>query len=662
MSGGFTGTDGLIDASAFPIASGDLDLDWLVDQAAHLRRIGAATGEAARRVAVLWGGVADHYSAPEAPRMYRAMDPVEARGEHEQQVHLAGARHIDHLAHELRPLKQKLQRIEFEADTFRNQVVSGVWVGADDVARGLVLLEPAELAGWYDGARTGAWVTWAKHRPSIERNEELIADGAHVTGQIRAAAEDLERRLRELTPGDAGQGMVGRGSRHGGSLAASGTDPADISWFVPDQEWVDGATPAEIRGWWDGLDPWQRRALIAGIPLLVGNLNGIPMGSRAEANEINLRNEIARLEGELARLDDVPSPAVGESLGGWLGRVFAMKRQRDDLRAAIDSYATYLDLPEPRDRYGYDADGEYAKIGTTTRAQVIAFDPAKDAIATYNGPLDEHGDIPGWVKNIAIHVPGTTTKVESYDGTDLRGYQMYDAANRAKLGAEPTAIITWAGGRLPQHVDAAWDGYSRDLGPKLADFAAGVRRSEDSTLTVTGHSYGAAVVGHAEAAGLEADRILYVAGAGLGNDDEAVADFPRTGDKPHYSMIARNDLVTGSSQNADLGHLGHGASPQDDPDVVRLETGFQEAGDEDSGTIEDLNPIGAHSGVYTVGSTSFANIVGVITGTQVELYAPDRVIGTTYDSQPIVVDGTLDPGYEPNTVDVTELEERQATP
>ncbi|MGI5187791.1 hypothetical protein ACQEVI_06575 [Promicromonospora sp. CA-289599] len=111
-------------------------------------------------------------------------------------------------------------------------------------------------------------------------------------------------------------------------------------------------------------------------------------------------------------------------------------------------------------------------------------------------------------------------------------------------------------------------------------------------------------------------------------DPTSIQDFPHTKNVPHYALMARNDLVVGPWLAADAGELGHGASPLDDPGVIRLETGFVEDRRPESGTIEDTNttaddPFESHSSVYTKGSTSFNNIVGVITGTTVETYAPN---------------------------------------
>jgi hypothetical protein len=331
-----------------------------------------------------------------------------------------------------------------------------------------------------------------------------------------------------------------------------------------------------VRAVWDQLDEVQRRSLIANEPMITGNLNGIPIQFRAEANRLNMRAEIARIDRQLA--------VVGEaSLHNELSdreTIPGLRKLRGDLNQFLGVRQVVHDA--------------WGKSHDVVGVPVVAFDPGDSTIATYRGPLDEHGDVPTWITNLAIHVPGTGTNHE-------RSGELYDRADelRREEGAGATAIFAWAGGRLPLDIPEATDpGFSQALGPRLRDFAAAVNTNPaGSTLTVTGHSYGGAVVGIAEAEGLRADRVLYVSAAGLGHGNKRVSDFPFTGAVPHYALMARNDVVVGSIQGALIDFM-HGASPLTDADVVRLETGFLDVQNpvrnED---IESLGGIASHSEV-----------------------------------------------------------------
>jgi hypothetical protein len=288
--------------------------------------------------------------------------------------------------------------------------------------------------------------------------------------------------------------------------------------------------------------------------------------------------------------------------------------------------------------------------------EIVAFYPATATIATYYGPYDENGDIPSWVRNVAVHSPGTTTRMDDFQRTDQTVYNLYFAANRDTIHGESgaTAMIGWAGGTYPANIpEAISSSYAEALGPKMHAFVNGVRTPESSTLTVTGHSYGGTVVASAERDGLEADRILYVSAAGLGQGVDSVSEFPSTRNTPHYTMMARNDMVVGLIQK----NFVHGASALYDGQVVRLETGFQDATNPDGGTIEGTGPKDAHSAVHLEDSTAFNNIVGVITGTQVELFAEDATTGNRYGGV-TWVDGIEHPDYEPHVIDISEWENR----
>lgn len=393
-----------------------------------------------------------------------------------------------------------------------------------------------------------------------------------------------------------------------------------------------------VRAVWDQLTDVQRRALISNEPLVTGNLDGIPIQFRAEANRLTMQAEIARIDRQLA---DTSVPAyLFEGIYGYT---------IEDLTKLRASYESYLYAP----RTVFDEAGnKVAVVGTP----VVVFDPAAGAIATYHGQFDAAGDVPAWAANVVVHVPGTGTSLLQFSDTNRRVGDMYRAASDliAHPGAGSTALFAWAGGRFPQGAEAASASFSRDLAPRLRNFAAAVdRHPRASTLTVTGHSYGAAIVGSSEACGLRADRVLYVAGAGIGNDNTAVANFPHTGDVPHYALLARNDAIVGYIQGADVGSIGHGASPVRDPDVVRIETGFIDVDQPFTGRdIESLGGSAAHSGVYNVGSTAFENIVQTLVGGRVETYAESiRVLSTHHDGSRLV-DGIDHPDYVARYADV----------
>lgn len=422
--------------------------------------------------------------------------------------------------------------------------------------------------------------------------------------------------------------------------------PADLAG-------LDDATT--VRKAWDMLGEVDRQRLLTEDPKIMGNLNGIPLMFRVQANQAAMRAELERAlverEAVRRRLDEYR----GHGRFSQRGRIMAELKALD---TRIATYRKLLDPPNPRHEslLWYDKGG---KQHFRDAAQVVVFDPDHEAIGIYHGAYDSNGDIPAWMDNVVVHVPGTGTNIDKFYNPDARATDMYMAAHDSlyRDGGDPggrTAVVAWAGGELPQLLDAAESKYSRDLAPKLRDFTAAIDLHKESTLTVTGHSYGATVVSMAEKSGLRADRILYVSSAGLGNDVKSISEFPYTAKVPHYSMMARNDPIVGWCQDADLGDLGLGKSPLDAKGIVRLETGFIDRTKPELGHLED-NP-GAHSTVYGLKSTSFRNIVNVLIGGQVETWVPDKVVTYEFrggaDVVQIYTDGVDADGYRPDYVEV----------
>lgn len=454
----------------------------------------------------------------------------------------------------------------------------------------------------------------------VERREHLDTDTAARLRQIEVVAE-IDQAVPAVAVGQAGAlaaALWAGGHNVSASMLAS------------------AGSAGAVRAVWDQLTPAQRAALVRASPRTIGNLDGVPLKYRAQANRAHIRTEITSMRDQIAALDaEIAAGATSRSTV-----LYELTERRAELAELMATYENYLDVPDDR----YVLDQERSRQVASQR-EIVLFDPP--AVATYHGVFDDNGDIPAWMANVAVHVPGTTTNIHSFPATDQRAFDLYRRANEA----DRTAMIAWAGGELPQHVDAAWDGYTRDLAPKLRDFTAAIdTHSESSTLTVTGHSYGGAVVGMAEHQGLRADRILYVSSAGMGNDVDGLADYPHTADVPHYALMARNDAIVGLVQGADTASLGHGASPLNTDGVVRLETGWLDESDPSAGSIEDLGPTASHSGVYKLESTSFENIVSVITGGEATQWAPNKVTHTP--AGPIVEDGIDAADYTPTYLSV----------
>lgn len=520
---------------------------------------------------------------------------------------------------------------------------SAIWTRRSEALNAASEFVTGWALGWDDVLPS--WM-YASDRGYLQRWQDAIDDyrlAASAFQSLVSEREGLDRATADSLRGvDLFAGLAGAATV-AGRMAAARVWAGDLAGLGADDLAALG-DPELVRQVWTSLDPQQQAALIAASPLIIGNLDGIPIRDRATANRINVRTEIDARQAEIDRLERIADEAVANAPYGK----DAVRAQYDRLiaeqQALIDSFQGLLD----QQVRWVDQDNT---VRVDEGARLVVFDPSRNAIATYHGPLDPvTGDIPSWVRNVAVSVPGTGTTMTSFgDGT---------AADLAAYGGKDTAVFQWAGGAFPGTIpEATQSSYARDLAPRLRDFAAGIAVPDGAALTVLGHSYGGATVGLAEQAGLRADRILYVSAAGMGSGVSGLDDFPNTADVPHYSLMTRNDLVVGLIQGDGADDL-HGQSALTADGVIRLETGFVEAGDPSSGGLEDYNvpgnwsppAIDGHSTVYKPGTTAFENIIAVITGGTAELYAPDEMY--VAGDRVVVVDGIDRSDYAPRYTDI----------
>ena len=406
--------------------------------------------------------------------------------------------------------------------------------------------------------------------------------------------------------------------------------------------------PTYIASLWASLSPDAQALLLRDHPEIIGNLDGVPFDVRVAANRVNITNALAdvqqsipdleqRLSEAQARWDEnLASGTPDGTLGAELStEISQLEQELDDARRHAEMYDRLLN--EDTVRYENGA-------RTTGRGhQVVLFDPENGAFAEIVGNLDAA------TQNIAVMVPGTGSNFLNMTGPDSAydRCESFVTADDVKPDGS-LAVVSWIGGPLPQDLitEAPQARFAGDLAPRLASFTDGLTNPGDVPVTVVGHSYGGSVVGLAEARGMHVDRVLHVesagAGPGVGDIDEYA--YP---DTDRYSMTAPGDLI-GYSQGVESLDWGHGADPDGLSGVVQLETGLVRADDPSSGV---LHGPGAHSGVFTRGSTAFNNILGVMTGGEVSLYAdPYDFYGGT---DPVEYLYPMEnPDYRPPTMDV----------
>ncbi|GAA1480351.1 alpha/beta hydrolase [Gordonia sinesedis] len=339
------------------------------------------------------------------------------------------------------------------------------------------------------------------------------------------------------------------------------------------------------------------RALIQADPQTIGNLNGVPFEIRAEANEINIRNALARERRASGGRDTAKSRMLTELL-----------RQHDD--PAIRQRPPGLARPRPDD----------GKI----ERRFIAFQD------TENGRIIEMvGSFGAQTHNATVYIPGTGTTLATSAANHRAAWNLaqrtrgpvffyLDGDLPQRIGYE-SLLDDLSRGRPPDlsravHGTAVDPRFAREMAPRLVDFGRELdteigRHAPGAATTFIGHSYGGSVLGTAEQLGLRADRVLYASSAGTGvldggwhNPNPAVQ---------RYSMTAPGDVI---HEVQAFGANPHGGDPDSAPGLIRLDTGFYGDGRPVAGPS-------AHGDYWNdPDSTAFRNMVKVITGGRPEPY------------------------------------------
>ncbi|MGW1680364.1 alpha/beta hydrolase [Saccharopolyspora sp. NPDC002376] len=237
------------------------------------------------------------------------------------------------------------------------------------------------------------------------------------------------------------------------------------------------------------------------------------------------------------------------------------------------------------------------------REKIAAYDEILNSntqILSFNGDgrlVALVGRLDSDTRSVAVLVPGMNTGVEDfarYTGT-VGSFAQADASGS-------TAGVLWMNGDFPQGVPAAsMSGPSQEMAPRLADFVNNDLRPQlggDAEVTVIGHSYGGAIVGLADAAGMRADNVVHVASAGMG---DGVTELTNPYPANRYSVTMEHDPIQWAQGHA------HGPDPDSFPGVTPLPS----SRDSDGWFVPDVS---SHSTILAPGTDSWQDINSVVNG------------------------------------------------
>jgi hypothetical protein len=285
-----------------------------------------------------------------------------------------------------------------------------------------------------------------------------------------------------------------------------------------------GKSPEEVNQWWKSLSHDKQQQLLNTWPDKLGNLNGIPVVDRDQANQAIMRQDIQRVTDVAAArgvtVDEVKAhPELYGMAGPMMDRYNNALKVQEALKADHDKTGatTYLQVYEPE---AFKGDG---------RAAIAIGNPDEAA-------------------NTAVVVPGTGNSVPGgflggNNATDL--YKEANAADRTNH----TAVVAWMGYDAPDSpldprigmTDLAHQG-----GQLLAADVNGLNATHEGKghMTVLGHSYGSTTVSDAAAGyGMHADDVVLVGCPGT-DMARSAADFHLNEGGHLYVGAASSDPVT----------------------------------------------------------------------------------------------------------------------
>ena len=451
-------------------------------------------------------------------------------------------------------------------------------------------LRRARLAAQAAGVELADDGTVNPTRPATATGEQAAAEAAWLAGEALRAAEEADRdaaralaRVPEVTAllGGPRAGIVAALLPLLPAAAVQALVEAGLVSGILLGEPPPGRDPYEVARWWRSLPPAQQRLQVHLRPELIGSLEGVPAAARHQANMLLLQRELAKVDGELARVR-----AERDRLGYAPPELAAKLDELERRLAMLRSVATVM-----AQRKDY---------------QLLLLDPVlpgRAAIAIGDVDRAEH---------VAVVVPGLEQDVTQELGNIVSNAErLWRTAvaygRRDNVPSEGIATVAWIGYETPSFATVPFTGHAERGAEHLRATLHGleaVRQADPAAkplhLSVHGHSYGSLTTGIAVRERTPADDVVLIGSPGVGAQ--------------HASELAigREHVFIGEAERdavADFQHFGT------DPSSSRFGgRQFQTDGGIDPLTGELLLPSKGHSEYFDLRTESVRNMALVMLG------------------------------------------------
>ncbi|HUE33919.1 MAG TPA: alpha/beta hydrolase [Mycobacterium sp.] len=302
--------------------------------------------------------------------------------------------------------------------------------------------------------------------------QEAIDDTKSALGQLISLRDGYSDYLQRATA----------------TLRTDGYDPAILQAVDAAPQIPPSGTSAEdVNKWWTSLTPEERQRLMAEHPEEIGNLNGVPVLARSDANIAVMTQDLSRVRDVAGRYGVSVDDVVRDPGKYGLSATDITRYQNaDQTKQGLDHDAGDPLRPNPVYLFAYDP----LAFGGKGRA----------AIAIGN---------PDLAKNTAVIVPGTSSSVKGgwLQDNHNDALNLFAQANAADPN-NPTAVIAWMGYDAPNDFNdvqrISTPELARTGGQALAQDVNGLWATHlgaGQHVTVLGHSYGSTTVADAFALG-----------------------------------------------------------------------------------------------------------------------------------------------------------------
>lgn len=404
-----------------------------------------------------------------------------------------------------------------------------------------------------------------------------------TTDGLEGQAADAEAKARRILADDL-------------SVAAAVVCPAMINGNTDTYKKI---YDHQVNDWWTSLSEDEQNDIIANNPDWIGNLNGVSLAARSEAN----KNRLDAMKAEIDRQVKEFEPKTELQ---WTGRNFECKN--------TSGYEAMLqrqkDIDSLRDTFSYSEDPDTEIIHS-----LLVLDNSGDHLRAAVGA----GDIDA-ADHVLVYTPGMTTTVADGLATGRKEFGtkvdeverimsetgMPDHDDKDTEQVEETAAgVTWLGYDAPNWDETLKgsdgtvlsDHEAQSASPDLAGFYDGIQATHtgDPHLVAAGHSYGSTVTGYASQESNAPDDIVVWGSPGASTVD--ASDLNTVPDRM-YSASATDDVVAGYGR--------YGGNPTTDPesDFTPLDTREH---------YEDgLRASAGHSLYTNAGTTSLHNLGNIL--------------------------------------------------